>query len=146
MSDERTPLIENVSKKSSSLSSLNYSSNEKNENSATKKYFSSTNILKNKEESSFNTSLPNVNQNSATISEDHYSLHDSKYNIGSENFDHITLTWSNVNVTIADEATNCCKSLIRRVQGVKPGGRKHILKNVSGIAYPGRLMALMGTR
>ncbi|KAL1138055.1 hypothetical protein AAG570_009750 [Ranatra chinensis] len=64
--------------------------------------------------------------------------------------ENITLTWNDVNVFAAGEtrrtrAMNAIKGFFRTSsrRGVRP--RKHILKNVSGAAYPGELMALMGS-
>ncbi|XP_054289076.1 protein white-like [Macrosteles quadrilineatus] len=61
--------------------------------------------------------------------------------------ENITYTWSNINVfTRTEQRQNRVLSTIENViQGNKPRGRKHILKNVTGVAYPGELMALMGS-
>eukprot|EP00057_Strongylocentrotus_purpuratus_P023303 XP_011677777.1 PREDICTED: protein white-like [Strongylocentrotus purpuratus] len=51
----------------------------------------------------------------------------------------ITLSWSNINVTFTPSA-----GLLDKVRGRPPPTSTRILKEVSGVAKPGRLMALMG--
>uniref|UniRef100_A0A1B6ICC2 Protein white n=1 Tax=Homalodisca liturata TaxID=320908 RepID=A0A1B6ICC2_9HEMI len=61
--------------------------------------------------------------------------------------ENITYTWSNVNVfTRLEHKQNRVVNLVNNVvHRDRPQQRKHILKNVTGVAYPGELMALMGS-
>ena len=61
----------------------------------------------------------------------------------------ITMSWENLNVFIKDEAISRRRkkfslfSCLKRKEVVKP---KQILKNVTGLAEPGQLLAIMGSR
>ncbi|XP_075237816.1 uncharacterized protein LOC142334036 [Lycorma delicatula] len=65
--------------------------------------------------------------------------------------ENITYTWSNINVfTSCRESrrtriTNSIKSVLGMSSPRTTHRRKHILKNVTGVAYPGELIALMGS-
>ncbi|XP_012258088.2 protein white isoform X2 [Athalia rosae] len=56
--------------------------------------------------------------------------------------DKITYTWSDVNVYVTAKKQRLFE---RIVKGRKPVELKHILKDVSGVAYPGELLVIMGS-
>ncbi|XP_008554320.1 protein white [Microplitis demolitor] len=56
--------------------------------------------------------------------------------------DKITYTWSDVNVYCTARNTRAWDRFYRRR---KPVEQKHILKDVSGVAYPGELLVIMGS-
>uniref|UniRef100_A0A034VCM1 Protein white n=2 Tax=Bactrocera dorsalis TaxID=27457 RepID=A0A034VCM1_BACDO len=66
--------------------------------------------------------------------------------------DNLTYSWYNLDVFGAvHQPGSGWKQLLNRVKGVLcnerhiPAPRKHLLKNVSGVAYPGELLAVMGS-
>lgn len=61
-------------------------------------------------------------------------------------FDNISITWLDVRVDVPHHNDNVCKRWINRGKRYKPLHRKQILKNVSGAALPGRVLAIMGAR
>ncbi|KAG8037763.1 hypothetical protein G9C98_005974 [Cotesia typhae] len=56
--------------------------------------------------------------------------------------DKITFTWSDVNVYCMQRNTRAWDRFYRKQ---KPVEQKHILKDVSGVAYPGELLVIMGS-
>lgn len=136
--NEKTPLIETSDL--GSTSSLNYGTSKRvsfiGESKNSDKAISETNL-----------NIP-VSNKSSTISlgseDDRRRGKISLVDLEFANFDRITLTWSDIRVTAASESTNF--RIFNRKRRLKPLGRKEILKNVTGVAYPGRLMALMGAR
>lgn len=61
----------------------------------------------------------------------------------------ITLTWEDINVFVGEKkqkAPNCFKKCFSRGRNEYAQMPKHILKNVSGVAEPGQLLAIMGSR
>lgn len=75
-------------------------------------------------------------------------------NVPNELFQRLTYTWSNIDVFgeapqqistythISTKLKSCFSSNGHHV----PTPRKHLLKNVSGIAYPGEMLAVLGSR
>lgn len=65
--------------------------------------------------------------------------------------ENITYTWSNINVFTStresrrSRITNTIRGLCSGTPARNYNLRKHILKNVTGVAYPGELIALMGS-
>lgn len=70
-----------------------------------------------------------------------------------EQFQRLTYTWSNIDVfgeapqqmSSYSNLSNKIKSCFGTTQRV-PTPRKHLLKNMSGIAYPGEMLAVLGSR
>nr|QEO19116.1 white [Limnogonus franciscanus] len=67
--------------------------------------------------------------------------------LSSRGRDSITYTWSDICVHVAEETSSSRRrSLITGQQARRhPTGRKEILKKVTGAAYPGELLAIMGS-
>lgn len=57
--------------------------------------------------------------------------------------DKITYTWSDVNVYVTTKKDKIWDSALFKSK--KPVEQKHILKDVSGVAYPGELLVIMGS-
>nr|AIN44121.1 white-like protein [Laodelphax striatellus] len=66
--------------------------------------------------------------------------------------ENITYSWHNINVFTSSRESrrsrmvNCVRNMVsRNGEYSRVGHRKHILNNVTGVAYPGELIALMGS-
>jgi hypothetical protein len=61
----------------------------------------------------------------------------------------ITLTWEDINAFVGEKkqkTPNCIKKCFSRGRPEYTKMPKHILKNVCGVAEPGQLLAIMGSR
>lgn len=61
----------------------------------------------------------------------------------------IMLTWEDINVFVGEKdqkTPNCLKKCFKRGRPEYAKMPKHILKNVSGVAEPGQLLAILGSR
>lgn len=70
-----------------------------------------------------------------------------------EPFQRLTYSWTNIDVFgEAPQQRSTYSNLSNKVQSCfgstqrVPTPRKHLLKNVSGIAYPGEMLAVLGSR
>lgn len=134
---ETAPLIKVSSKTWGSESGLNYGTSKDD----TKKTVSNEHL-------EVETNLGTTTNKSSTISlgSDANYKKISQVNVEFLNFDRITLTWLDIGVNVPSESGNVCQPYLKQRKRFKPLGRKQILKDITGVALPGRLMALMGAR
>lgn len=147
--EEAIPLFTNSNKQWMSTGVLN----EDSSNVKPRKTQSYSNIHPEIEDEQFSDQDLTFEYNITTLSSKSASIEDlddkfSRCSLVFNDFQSITLSWQNIRVDVPHHRNNICQQLTRKIsrKQYKTLNRKQILKNVTGVALPGRVLAIMGAR